>query len=109
MLIYKHEEGDIVRPGIGYAWNPLFELFLGIPTGHGRLAWIGSTIKRGLKGIRISLDFFRDHAMFRPNDVDSWGYLECRRCGQTTGDRISQYCGGFWLHKRSGSPWEVRR
>jgi len=70
MLIYKQEEGSVVQPGIGYSWN-LFELFFGISTGRDRVAWIGSTIKHGLKGIRIS-----------------------------------QHCGGFYLHKSSGRPWQ---
>ncbi len=115
--IYRHEEGERLRVGVGVNVKAR-EIFLAVPTTLGprpRLAWIGLCLWGGRnriwegRGIILRLDFFRDHAMHIPNDVDGDSTLCCRRCEKYSGSPINQYCGGFMVSRDPGSRITISR
>ncbi len=97
-IFHKLEYADVLRPGVCLTPKGLF---LALPLSRGprpHLAWIGV----GRDGLTYSFDFMRDHAMWRPWDIDSRTHLECRHCGAIAGNDAPDYCGGFVVSRRGG-------
>lgn len=102
MIFYRHKEGGMVRPGIGFLrTHGLFDVLFAVPSGRGGLLWGKITFSGRFVRWCLSLNFMRDHKMYRPVDVDNVKYFICRRCGESTYDNCADQCGG-WLFQRRG-------
>ena len=105
--IVRDDRDDLLRPGITIHLKPKpLAVYLAIPLSLGprpHQAWFGFST---LGGFKYSLDFLRDHVMRRGHDVDSWTWLECRRCGCIVGqgEKVGAYCSGFNIYRREMQP-----
>ena len=99
-MFHKHKEGEKIKLGFslmvadnghvyGIAVN-FFQLFIAVADWEFKRVW-------------IKLDLTKYHRMYRPNDVDSWEYMVCCRCGKSV-SKAPNVCSGKLFSWRKSWP-----